>query len=133
MCRAFRTFLADFASMPRKAAQLIQIVDDFVNCGTGLIDIDYDSIYNKLMATLAPLDILVKIAYEIVSDILLLSPIRRKWYVNEAESNCTYGQLEELGVIAIVTSRCHMLTFVFYFSAWMVGIRFINHLGQSAT
>lgn len=78
MCRAFRTFLADFASMPRKAAQLIQIVDDFVNCGTGLIDIDYDSIYNKLMATLAPLDILVKIAYEIVSDILLLSPIRRK-------------------------------------------------------
>jgi hypothetical protein len=104
-CRAFRTFLSDFASMPRKAAQLIEYVNEFVNRGTALIDIDYDSLYNKLMASLAPPEILLIIADEIVSDILLLTPIRRNQIVNTAKSNCTYGLLEELGVIAIETSR----------------------------
>ena len=115
-CRAFRTFLADFASMPRKAAQLIEYVNDFVNRGTALIDIDYDSVYNKLMATLAPPEILLKIADEIVSDILLLSSVRRNQVVNTAKSNCTYGQLEELGVISIETSRdSHLIVQMPYF------------------
>ena len=97
-CRAFRTLLADFASRPRKAEQLIGYVNDCVHRGTALVDIDYDCIYNKLMATLASFTILKKLAHEIVSDNLLLSHVQRDQTVNSAKSN---------NVWRTRSARCH--------------------------
>ena len=96
--------------MPRKAKQLIGYVNDCVNRGTALVDIDYDYIYNMLMAMPASLPILRKVAHEIVSDILLLSHVQRDQTVNRAKSNYTYGQLEELGVIVLETAPDSHLT-----------------------
>ena len=110
VCRAFRTLLADFASMPRKAEQLMNFVNEEVKRGISLADVDYDFISSQLMGTFAPSNISEKLAEQIVSDILLSTSVRRDDVVKVPNNLFTYGQLEEKGSITIATCRdTHLL------------------------
>ena len=110
ICRAFRTLLADFASMPRKAEQLMNFVNDEVKRGISLADVDYDFISSQLRSTIAPSNISEKLAEQIVSDILLSTSVHRDDVISVPNNRFTYGQLEQNGIITIATCRdTHLL------------------------
>ena len=103
-CRAFRTLLADFGSMPRQAEELLRYVNDEVSIGTALVEIDYHMIYCRLIGTHTPSTMSAKLAERIVSDIMLGTHIRRDELVDSLESSFTYGALESLGMLVLETS-----------------------------
>ena len=115
-CRAFRTLLADFASMPRKAEELLNYMRSEINKGTAIADIDYQMIYNRLMGTICPLDKLASVAERIVSDILLACPVKRDHLIDASTSYVTYGDLEARGVMVLETSVDTCLTVQMPFS-----------------
>ena len=115
-CRAFRTLLADFAPMPRKAEELMKHVKHYINKDTTVADIDYQMVYNLLMGNICPLDKLADVAERIVSDILLATPIERERAIDGNKSPLTYGELEARGVVALATSADTCLTVQMPFS-----------------
>ena len=70
-CRAFRTLLAYFGSMPPRAEELLRYVNDEESIGMALVEIDYHFIYCRLIGTHAPSTMSAKLAERIVSDIIL--------------------------------------------------------------
>ena len=107
-CRAFRTLLADFGSLPRKAEIFLSLVNIKLSEGIALVDIDYETIGCQLIGTSssfpATVGKLAELAEHLVSDILLATKVKRENIVDVAVNDFTYGELESLGVIALETS-----------------------------
>ena len=110
-CRAFRTLLADFAPIPRKAENILNLINDEMKKGLAVADIDYQVISYKLMNTsTASSTMLLRIADRIVSNIFLATHVRREQIVDVIKSPLTYGKLEAYGAIVLATSTDAHLT-----------------------
>ena len=109
-CRAFRTVLADFASMPRKAEQLLSYVNSQLSAGTALVDIDYQFICHKLISSFEPSAMVGKLAERLVTNIILATHVKRHQVVDDTKSPFTYGELESLGALTLETSIDTLLT-----------------------
>ena len=126
-CRAFRTLLADFGSMPRRAEELLTLVKQEVERGSALADIDYQTICCNLVGTTtAQFTILEKLAECIVSNILLATNVQRHQIVDVKKSPFTYGELEAIGAIALATSRDTHLTVQMPYSLFRVLVQLMD-------
>ena len=104
-CRAFRTLLADFGSMPRKLVEFLVDVEYDLSRGTALVDIDYNSMYNRLGGTQVRFfGLLPELAERIVSDVLLGTPVDRDQFLDSTLSPLKYGVLESDGMLVLETS-----------------------------
>jgi hypothetical protein len=100
-CRAFRTCWVDFASLPRQAEILLNIIEKKLHDGEQLIDLDYDEIYSVLMNSIKSDKRMILYARELISVIVLSTVVLRETYILGLgdNSDCTYGELEEQGTI----------------------------------
>ena len=103
-CRVFRTLLADFAPMPRRAEELVTYMKYEISRGTALPDIDYHIIFCYLNSDRAPSTMLAPLAQRIVSDIMLGTYVYRCQLIDSLLSPFTYGALESFGVLVIETA-----------------------------
>ena len=106
-CRAFRTCWSDFACLPRQAEILLNMIEKKIDDGEQLIDLDYDVIYSELLASIKSDKRMILYARQLISAIILSTVVLRETYIlglGDA-SDCTYGELEEQGVITLKTSE----------------------------
>lgn len=104
-CRAFRTCWADFACIPHQAEILLNMIENKIDDGEQLLELDYDEIYSALATSIKSDKRMILYARPLISVIILSTVVLRETYIlglGDA-SDCTYGELEEQGIISLKT------------------------------
>mmetsp|Transcript_25920 Transcript_25920/g.38376 ORF Transcript_25920/g.38376 Transcript_25920/m.38376 type:complete len:536 (-) Transcript_25920:173-1780(-) len=114
ICRAFRTVLSDFGSLPRLAEKFLQTVEEKVEAdGELLMNIDYETLYSMLRSSLIiDAHILARYGSTLISAVMLSTSVSRGQFActasiyedRETDSLLTFGALEEQGIIVLKTT-----------------------------
>ena len=104
-CRVFRGMLADFASIPVRAEELLSYVRKQTIDGTPLQNVDFDMLYHQFINSYSYMQIPREIILKLIADIMLERPVSRHEFLGSGKyQDYYYGSLESSGFIALATT-----------------------------
>jgi hypothetical protein len=102
LCRAFRTILSDFASMPRMGEKFLEAVENRLVLGESLSAIDYTVLHSMLSSQLPYQAFADDFSVTLIAKVMLSQHVSRNEVVNsDGGHKFTYGQLEEEGLLVL--------------------------------